>query len=391
MWAISSDLPENFWRYYLADYIYFPVDCETRLQGTETKPRMKKETTSQGVKEIARRANVSTATVDRVLHNRTGVSEKTKKRINEIIKELDYQPNLLASRLASKKIISIAIVIPSVSEETNFWEAPLRGVKRADTEIKKYGVNTQVFFFDLNSKDSFSEKLAEVLRGDFQGVLISPSYIEETKKFAAQCAERKIPFVFLDSDIPDLHSLSYIGPHLYKSGYVGAKLLTYRLEHDKKILIINISKEIDNFNYQKIEEGFRSYFSDRGRPIEIVRIDIRETDYQSVARHLTYVFHLNKDIGAAFVTNSRVHTVASFLKNSHRTHVSLIGFDFVTENVAYLENDVIDFLICHRPEEQGYRGIMTLYQTLVANAPVSKLSYMPIDIVTKENYEFYQN
>ncbi|WP_031530242.1 LacI family DNA-binding transcriptional regulator [Dyadobacter crusticola] len=352
---------------------------------------MKKESTSQGVKEIARRANVSTATVDRVLHNRTGVSEKTKKRINEIIKELDYQPNLLASRLASKKIISIAVVIPSVSEETNFWEAPLRGVKRADAEIKQYGVHTQVFFFDLNDKDSFSEKIAEVLHGDFQGVLISPSYIEETKKFAAQCAERKIPFVFLDSDIPDLHSLSYIGPHLFKSGYVGAKLLTYRLEREKKILIINISKEIDNFNYQKIEEGFRSYFADRGQPMEIVRIDIRETDYQSVARHLTYVFHLNKDIGAAFVTNSRVHTVASFLKNSHRTHVSLIGFDFVTENVAYLENNVIDFLICHRPEEQGYRGIMALYQKLVANAPVSKLSYMPIDIVTKENYEFYQN
>jgi len=352
---------------------------------------MKKENTSQGVKEIARRANVSTATVDRVLHNRTGVSEKTKKRINEIIKELDYQPNLLASRLASKKIISIAIVIPNVSEETNFWEAPLRGVRRADAEIKQYGVNTQVFFFDLNNKNSFSEKLAEVSCGDFQGVLISPSYIEETRKFAARCAERKIPFVFLDSDIPDLQSLSYIGPHLFKSGYVGAKLLTYRLEQEKKILIINISKEIDNFNYQEIEEGFRSYFSDRGRSIEIVRIDIRETDYQSVARHLTYVFHLNKDIGAAFVTNSRVHTVASFLKNSRRTHVSLIGFDFVTENVAYLENDVIDFLICHRPEEQGYRGIMTLYQKLVANAQVSKLSYMPIDIVTKENYEFYQN
>ncbi|KQS27855.1 LacI family DNA-binding transcriptional regulator [Dyadobacter sp. Leaf189] len=352
---------------------------------------MKKESTSQGVKEIARRANVSTATVDRVLHNRTGVSEKTKKRINEIIKELDYQPNLLASRLASKKIISIAAVIPKVSEETNFWEAPLRGVKRAEAEIKQYGVHTQVFFFDLNDKDSFSSTIAEVLRGDFQGVLISPSYIEETKKFAAQCAERKIPFVFLDSDIPDLHSLSYIGPHLFKSGYVGAKLLTYRLDRNKKILIINISKEIDNFNYQKIEEGFRGYFADRGQPMEIVRIDIRETDYQSVARHLTYVFHLNKDIGAAFVTNSRVHTVASFLKNSHRTHVSLIGFDFVTENVSYLENNVIDFLICHRPEEQGYRGIMALYQKLVVNAPVSKLSYMPIDIVTKENYEFYQN
>jgi LacI family transcriptional regulator len=352
---------------------------------------MEKENTSYGVKEIARRAKVSTATVDRVLHNRTGVSEKTRIRILEIIKELDYQPNILASRLASRKIISIAVLLPAVSEETGFWAAPLNGIRRAESEIKQYGVQMTFFFFDIKDKDSFRGKINQLLETDVHGVLLAPSFVEETGFLAAQCAIRKIPFIFIDSDIPNLQSLAYIGPHLYKSGYTGAKLLTYRLESQRKVLLINISKEIENYNYQEIEEGFRAYFHDRNQPNEIVRIDIRETDYQSVARHLTYVFHLNKDIGAAFVTNSRVHTVASFLKNSHRTDVSLIGYDFVKENVAYLENNVIDFLICHRPEDQGYRGIMALYQTLVVNAAVTKLHYMPIDIVTKENFEFYQN
>ena len=43
-----------------------------------------------GVKEIARRANVSLATVDRVIHGRSGVSEKTRQRIQAIIEELNY-------------------------------------------------------------------------------------------------------------------------------------------------------------------------------------------------------------------------------------------------------------------------------------------------------------
>ncbi|MCE6990125.1 LacI family DNA-binding transcriptional regulator [Dyadobacter sp. CY323] len=352
---------------------------------------MEKTNALNGVKEIARRANVSTATVDRVLHNRTGVSEKTRQKINEIIKELDYQPNILASRLASRKIITLAILIPSISEETNYWDAPLNGVRRAESEIKQYGVQTTVFFFDLSDKDSFADQVKAIFQADFDGILISPSYVEETRKFADECTKRKIPFVFIDSDVPDLRRHSYIGPHLHKSGYVGAKLLTYRLAENKKVLIIHISKEIDNFNYHEIEEGFRAFFKDNNQPNDIVRIDIRETDYQSVARHLTYVFHLNKDIGAVFVTNSRVHTVASFLKNSHRTDISLIGYDFVKENVDYLEKNVIDFLICHRPEDQGYRGIMTLYQMLVINSSVNQIHYMPIDIVTKENYEFYQN
>lgn len=65
-----------------------------------------KATELSGVKEIARRANVSIATVDRVLHNRVGVALKTKEKIESIIKDMDYKPNILAKRLASKRVPS---------------------------------------------------------------------------------------------------------------------------------------------------------------------------------------------------------------------------------------------------------------------------------------------
>ncbi|WP_353722048.1 LacI family DNA-binding transcriptional regulator [Dyadobacter sp. 676] len=154
---------------------------------------MEKENTYYGVKEIARRANVSIATVDRVLHNRSGVSEKTKKKINDIIKELDYQPNILASRLASKKIISLAVLIPRVSEETDFWEAPMKGITRADAEIRKYGVQVTTFYFDLNDPATFNEQAAAILDGHFKGVLLAPSFIEESRKFVRACREKKYP------------------------------------------------------------------------------------------------------------------------------------------------------------------------------------------------------
>jgi LacI family transcriptional regulator len=353
---------------------------------------MEKETPSLfGVKEIARRANVSIATVDRVIHNRTGVSEKTKQKINEIIKELDYQPNILASRLASKKIITLAILLPRVSNETDFWEAPAKGIRRADTEIRKYGVHLETYYFDLNEKASFQQQANAILESEVQGVLLAPSFVEEATAFVKNCQRKKIPAVFIDSNIPEANSLCYIGPHLFQSGYVGAKLLAYRLKEHKKVLVVNISTEIDNYNYLQIEDGFRTYFKDHTMDNEIIRVDIRDTDYQSVARHLTYVFHLNKEIEAVFVTNSRVSSVASFLQNSHRTNIPLVGYDFLKENIDYLKSGVIDFLICHKPEEQGYRGIMALYQTLVPGVPVEKIHFMPIDIITKENQAFYQN
>jgi LacI family transcriptional regulator len=117
-----------------------------------------------GVKEIARRAKVSIATVDRVIHNRIGVSEKTKAFIQSIIKELNYQPNLFAQRLASKKILRIATLIPKGSDETSFWEAPLKGIEESAEEISKLGVSVQQYFYDQNLKESFVEQTKKLLK-----------------------------------------------------------------------------------------------------------------------------------------------------------------------------------------------------------------------------------
>ena len=54
------------------------------------------------IKDIARLANVSTGTVDRVLHNRGEVSAKSREKVEKVLKEINYQPNIYASALASR-------------------------------------------------------------------------------------------------------------------------------------------------------------------------------------------------------------------------------------------------------------------------------------------------
>ena len=55
------------------------------------------------IKDIALRAGVSVGTVDRVLHNRSNVSKKAVVKVQEALKEMDYQPNMYASALAYNK------------------------------------------------------------------------------------------------------------------------------------------------------------------------------------------------------------------------------------------------------------------------------------------------
>jgi len=352
---------------------------------------MKEDKELVGVKEIARRAKVSIGTVDRVLHNRTGVSKKTKDKILAIIAELEYQPNILARRLASKKMLNIAVLIPSVSEETNYWKAPLDGILEAGAEIKPYGISAEAYFFDQNDKASFIKQADNILGDGVDGVLLAPMFMKESEKFADECKKQKIPYVFINSDIPNHDSLCYIGPDLFHSGSLGAHLMHYLVSSSDQVLIVNISKEIDNLHHLlRKEEGFKDYFKKHQLGNQIVKLDIRSTDYLSVKKELAKALK-NEAIKAIFVTNSRVSSVARYLSEAKRADIKLIGYDFLADNVSYLKNGDIEFLISQKPKEQGYRGIMALYNHLVHAAQFEKAYYMPIDIITKENYLFYNN
>ena len=351
-----------------------------------------KNNSTGGIKEIAKRANVAIATVDRVIHNRKGVSKKTREKIEAIIKELNYQPNILARRLASKKIYHFAILLPKVSEETNFWEAPLQGIEQAEAEISQYGVKILKYFFDLKSKASFNEQAEIILKEKVDGLLVAPSFIEESIKLITACKEQNIPYVFINSDIAGQENLCYFGPHLFQSGYLAAHLMKYSVVDKARILVVNISKELDNQDHLlRIEEGFRAYFKEKQRNNEIIKIDIRQTDYSSIEKNVSHVFEQYQDIKAIFATNSRISSVASFVEKAGIKDTILVGFDCIEENLKYLKKGIIDFLICQRPEVQGYQGIMALYQMLILKVPVEKINYMPNDIITKENFLFYHN
>lgn len=352
-------------------------------------PKKQKNSLS-GVKAIAKRANVSIATVDRVIHNRKGVSEVTKKKINDIIKEIGFQPNILASRLASKKINRFLVVIPQATEN-EYWEASEKGIDRAYAEIKQYGITVDKYFYDMDSKESFAGIIAEVKVKEYDGVLLAPSFFEEGVNLTSLCKQRGVPLVFINSDIPGEESLSYIGPHLFKSGYQAGSLIRYGLKSGQ-VLIVNISKEIDAYHHLlRKEEGFRAYFQDNADvDMALFKLDIRQTKDEIVEKQVHNYLQQHPDINAVFVTNSKVRAVAKCFEKFQIQKI-LIGYDLIRENAYYLKKGVINFLIGQKPEEQGYTGLMHLFQHVVMGANIVKQNFMPIDIITKENYEFYRN
>lgn len=64
------------------------------------------------IKDIADEANVSHGTVDKVLHDRPGVSEEVRNKVNKIIDRLGYKPNMIGRALSyQKKSLKIGIIL----------------------------------------------------------------------------------------------------------------------------------------------------------------------------------------------------------------------------------------------------------------------------------------
>lgn len=350
------------------------------------------ETELTGVKEIARRANVSIGSVDRVIHNRKGVSEKTKQKINAIIEELNFQPNKMASLLASRKILTFAILIPAVSNETDYWSYPLNGIKQAAAEIKQFGVTVKYYFYDLDSKNSFNTAADELLNSEPHAILLAPSFVEESIILVKKIRDLGLPLAFINSDLPNQDNLTYIGPELYQSGKLAAQLISFAIQKSDKVLTVNISTDLENDHHLlRKEQGFKKFFDDARKTNELITLNINETKLAAVEKSLLGALSINPTIKAIFVTNSRVNIVARILEKQNKKDILLIGYDFLKKNINYLLSEQITFLICQRPKEQGYLGIMALYKYLFKISEVEKSVYMPIDIITKENYQFYNS
>src|ERR1700744_3772565 len=94
------------------------------------------------IKDIALKANVSTGTVDRVIHNRGRVADDVKERVLKIIKEVNYEPNLMGRMLGSKKQYYFAAMLPDYGSDS-YWMSAKLGIEKAEQDLKQYGVTVE--------------------------------------------------------------------------------------------------------------------------------------------------------------------------------------------------------------------------------------------------------
>lgn len=339
------------------------------------------------IKEIAKKAGVSVGTVDRVLHNRGEVAEKTKKLVKQIAKDGNYSTNVFARNLKLNKTHRFAIILP---QDNEYWKTQRVGIESAAAEYASLGVQLDFYTFDRQNQDSFVTQSELALQATPDAVVMAPLLEKEATAICSQLDLAKIPYVFVDSNLESAKPLAFIGQDSVQSGYLAAKLLNIGHPEHCQSLIIKF-RDYDSIN-KTIDErikGFKQYYHQNG----LDTAQIKEIEIGLDEAALKKWFESVKDEEALiFVPNSRAHQVAKqaaavWSSRSYR----LIGYDLVSENLSGLQDGRIEFIIHQNPKTQGALSIQTLYRYLILNASVNNTQYMPLDILTKENVAFADN
>jgi len=342
------------------------------------------------LKEIAEMADVSVGTVDRVIHDRGEVAEDTKQKIKKILEKVDYSPNLIAKTLSSKEVTTFGVLMPKLSQDSNYWKLPAQGIKYAADELDRYKINISNYYYDKYSESSFQEQCENILSdlSSLDGLLIAPNLSKPAENFVQKLPD-DFPFVIFDSDISTDKKLSFIGQDPFQSGKLAGKLMNLLINNTGHIGIVRILPE--DYHLDTRIQGFFSYYKN----ITNVELETHQADLHSskdiVAKITKKIVENNKVIKGLFVPNAHTHEVAEYIANNcYDRKIFLIGYDMIQPNIKYLKDGVIDFLLNQRPINQGYLGINTLFRNILLEESIVDEIDIPTDIITQENIDNYQ-
>ncbi|WP_077358610.1 LacI family DNA-binding transcriptional regulator [Virgibacillus halodenitrificans] len=235
------------------------------------------------IQEVAKRAGVSAATVSRVLNNRNSVKEKTRNRVDEAIKELNYEPSVLGRNLRNSESRLLLVLLPNIANP--YYTEIINGIE--DTAIDK-GYNILLCQTDSNPEretiyfNMVRNRLADGI------ILMDPTvnrknlYNLASQHPIIQCSEfdeeGEIPYVSIDNELAAYQAVK----HLIKIGKKKVALINTeekflyarerRRGYEKAMQEFDLPiesrwiRKLDNLQFESGQQAMRSLLNESERP-----------------------------------------------------------------------------------------------------------------------------
>lgn len=232
------------------------------------------------IKEIAKRLNISPSTVSRALHDHPSIGLRTRMRVHQLAKELNYEPNQTAIFFQQRKTYTLGVLLPSLSEA--FFSLAISGIE--DTANKnKYSV----LMGQSHDDEQREKQIIETMKNHrVDGIITSISKNTTNYEHFEMLKKYNIPIVFFDR-IPKLSNIHYVACDM-EAGTV--QLVNHLLKQGHKVIgMINGPEKL--YASQQRLEGYMKALAKRPLkydPSLIISTDLtQQSTYQAMQQLLS--------------------------------------------------------------------------------------------------------
>ncbi|MDU4889280.1 MAG: LacI family DNA-binding transcriptional regulator [Clostridium sp.] len=333
------------------------------------------------IKEIAKLAGTSRGTVDRVINKRGNVKPELEEKINSIIEEYNYKPNINAKLLGKyRKIFKIGVILNSLGNE--FYDDVKQGIYGSLDRLNEY--NVQVIMKEIKGYNPIEiiNKIDEVLAEGVDAIAITP--INESRVIKKLIEnEKKIPIALINSGLESVEYITKVVANNILIGKIAANLtMIYARDNDK--IAISTGSLLNTSNRDRVE-GFISVIDrDKNKKLRIVKIlEVLDDDDISY-KQTKALLEQHEDLKLIFLSAYGVKGAIRAI-NEKKSKAVLVTVDFSRDIEEALKEGVAIATITQDPFEQGYRPLVSLAEYLVFNTKCEKTVLTESKIILKES------
>lgn len=270
------------------------------------------------MKDVAKKAGVSVATVSYVINNTKNVLPETRERVVKALTELNYHPNAIAKSLRQKMTNTIGVIISDTSNP--FFTSMVRGI---DDVVTKLGY--QLILCSSDEKPEKERKYLELLsQKQVDGVILAPT--GGNVPYINDLLHRELPIVFVDRWLEGVKALSVVVDNEEASFQATQHLIS--LGHERIGIIVGL-KELSSTKERL--RGYEAALKANGIPVDpqLIKAGYSNTleGYKAALEFST----ISPRPTALFGTNNLMTIgLMQAIQNSHvrcPEEIAVVGFD----------------------------------------------------------------
>jgi LacI family transcriptional regulator len=338
-----------------------------------------------GIKEIARALGVSIGTVDRALHERAGVSLKTKARVLQMAEQLGYKPNLAAQALKLNRRIEVAVVLPR--EISHFFD-PLRAGIRSAAEAT-VGMHIKVTFHEYPRMGQGDVELLEAtLKDKYDGIIFTPGNPRKLDPIIRRLTAQGTAMLCVASDAPASGRIGLVSAHAYTSGALAAELLAYKLS--RKAHVATITGELTTLDHAEKLRGFAATLAMLAPQLSLLpAIESHERPREAYRQTIALLHGETRPQGLYISTANSVPVLQALEEEGQLGKIQVVTTDLFHELVPLIETGKILATLYQRPFTQGKVAFESLVGYLLEEKKTSPMIRLAPHIIFRSNLPLF--